>query len=83
MKIAAIVLLCVGLAGCGAGGNISALDPVCEAVSAGKGPIRYNAENINSRRHAGPDLAPVLAAKNQVGINLSCKGYTRISRILH
>lgn len=46
--------------------------PVCKALI---GPIRYNDQNINSRRHAGPDLAPDLKARNQVGVGLKCPAY--------
>lgn len=46
--------------------------PVCTALL---GPIQYNSQNPKSRRHAGPDLAPDLKRRNQVGQNLRCPAY--------
>lgn len=46
--------------------------PVCDALI---GPIKYNSTNPRSRRHAGPDLAPDLKRRNQVGTNLRCPAY--------
>lgn len=46
--------------------------PVCDALI---GPIKYNSRNPKSRRHAGPDLAPDLKQRNQVGQNLGCPQY--------
>lgn len=46
--------------------------PVCTALI---GPIQYNSQNPKSRRHAGPDLAPDLKRRNQVGQRLRCPAY--------
>lgn len=70
-----IVLLCLGLGACASPGQIFSLSPVCDAVSAGIGPIKYNSTKVSSRRYAGPDLAPDLRVKNRVGTNLKCSGY--------
>lgn len=62
------------LAGCTTSNGLRSTNtsPVCDALI---GPIRYNTTNPKSRRHAGPDLAPDLKARNQVGTNLTCPAY--------
>lgn len=46
--------------------------PVCKALI---GPIQYNSQKPESRRFAGPDLAPDLKQRNQVGEKLHCPQY--------
>ena len=67
-----ILLTTLTLAGCAGPGTIQSLKPVCDALG---DPIRYNPNNIHSKLHAGPDLVTVLEEKNDVGVNLHCKGY--------
>lgn len=45
---------------------------VCDALI---GPIHYNSKVTTSPSHAGPALAPELAKRNRVGINLGCTQY--------
>ena len=71
-----IILLAFLLGGCATtGGAISSLQPICDALSAGVGPIEYNSTNPKSLRYAGKNLAPILATKNRVGVKLGCPGY--------
>jgi hypothetical protein len=46
--------------------------PVCSALI---GPIKYNSQKPNSKRFAGPALAPDLKQRNQVGEKLHCPQY--------
>jgi hypothetical protein len=46
--------------------------PVCRALL---DPIRYNTYKRDSRRYAGPGLAPDLKKHNQVGQRLHCRAY--------
>lgn len=73
MKALALCLV-VLLAGCAhvPDGRPTTRQPVCDALI---GPIKYNSTNPKSRRHAGPDLAPDLKRRNQVGVNLRCPQY--------
>lgn len=64
-----ILLLVLPLAGCL---TTMADAPACKALI---GPIKYNSANKDSRRHAGPDLAVDLKARNQVGSGLGCPEY--------
>lgn len=71
-RVCSLILL-LALGGCATLNTRSATTtPVCKALV---GPIHYNSTNPKSRRHAGPDLAPDLAQRNQVGINLACPAY--------
>lgn len=72
MRYALIGSLALLLAGCQTDGQVSAIKPICDAMI---GPILYNSTNPKSRRHAGPDLAPDLKQRNQVGQNLNCPQY--------
>lgn len=53
---------------------LSQTAPVCKVLI---GPIRYNSTVKTSRRYAGPDLAPDLNRRNQVGLNLKCAQFIR------
>lgn len=69
-----IGMACTALSGC-AGGPKPSLDqikPVCDALI---GPIKYNSTVKTSQRFAGPQLAPDLKARNQVGQWLGCPAY--------
>jgi hypothetical protein len=58
-----------------AGGPKPSLDqiqPICTALM---GPIKYNTYVKTSQRYAGPQLAPDLHARNQVGQWLGCPAY--------
>lgn len=64
----------LALSGC-AGGVKPSLDqikPVCDALI---GPIKYNSTVKTSQRYAGPQLAPDLKSRNQVGLWLGCPAY--------
>ena len=69
-----IVLILIGLAltGCQTTGTTTSLKPVCAALV---GPIRYNSKVLKSLYHAGRKLAPQLAIRNRVWLNLACKKY--------
>ena len=71
-----VVLLFLGylLAGCASfpPPATASTSPVCEALI---GPIRYSSTSKTSRRYAGPDLAPDLKERNQVGKGLHCPQY--------
>ncbi len=69
-----LVLAVVALSGCATVpiGKTVTTTPVCAALI---GPIKYNSQNLKSRRHAGPDLAPDLKRRNQVGQGLNCPEY--------
>lgn len=45
---------------------------VCDALI---GPIRYTSANAQSPRFAGEALAPDLAVRNRVGVNLGCRAF--------
>lgn len=73
--IAALMILALGLVGCSTTGDklkTTSSVPVCTALI---GPIQYNSQKPASRRFAGPDLAPDLKRRNQVGQNLRCPAY--------
>lgn len=75
MTRACSLILCAFLLGGCAGGSVkrfSSVEPVCTGLI---GPIHYNSSNKASRRYAGPDLAPDLNQRNQVGIGLRCPKY--------
>ena len=63
-----------GFTGCATMPLPDSKTPVCEALV---GPIKYNSTDPRSQRHAGPALAPDLAQRNRVGINLKCPQYRR------
>ena len=68
-----LLLVSALLSGCATVNTRSAsLTPVCKALI---GPIHYNSKLKTSSRYAGPALAPDLAQRNQVGINLACPAY--------
>jgi hypothetical protein len=68
-----LVMLASLLAGCASlPGPVSNVSPVCEALI---GPIRYSSTNKSSTRYAGPQLAPDLKERNQVGQKLVCPQY--------
>lgn len=76
MRLRFVLLAAViPLAGCASvdKGSLQSLSPVCEALD---GPILYNSKNKNSAYHAGPKLAPQLAERNSIGLNLNCPAYT-------
>lgn len=63
------------LSGCAGGPKpAKTLAPTCAALI---GPIKYNSHVPKSRRYAGPDLAPDLKRRNQVGQYLGCPQYRR------
>lgn len=71
--IAFILILMLG--GCAGGPKpAKTLAPTCAALI---GPIHYNSHVPKSRRYAGPDLAPDLKERNQVGQYLGCPQYRR------
>lgn len=75
LLIAVATIVAVLLCGCSTTGDkLQPTKPgsVCKALI---GPIKYNSQNKDSRRHAGPDLAPDLKARNQVGQTLNCPAY--------
>lgn len=65
---------CIVLSACAGGPkpSLNQIKPVCTALI---GPIKYNTYKKTSRRYAGPDLAPDLKARNQVGQGLGCPAY--------
>lgn len=65
-----LLVVCTLLAGCETTGSTPR--SVCDALV---GPIKYTSENAKSARFAGPGLAPDLAVRNRVGVNLKCKAY--------
>lgn len=69
-----LLLLMLLLSGCASGKDLrpTTTSPICEAVV---GPIKYNSQKPTSRRFAGPDLAPDLKKRNQIGQNLGCPKY--------
>lgn len=71
-KTLSIVLLCTTLGGCITDGSTTSLAPVCDALI---GPLKYSSTNKNSTRYAAKDLAPDLALRNRVGVNLGCPQY--------
>lgn len=73
IRIISMALAAVALAGCAtAPPEPPKIAPICSALI---GPIHYNSHNRNSLRYAGPKLAPDLAIRNHVGINLHCPAY--------
>lgn len=74
LSIALLVGLTSLLPGCVTDGigTVSKLSPICGAVI---GPIKYTTHNVKDRRFAGVDLAPDLAERNRVGVNLGCPAY--------
>lgn len=84
-NIPVLALIAVVLAGCATGGSLDSFKPVCKALGANadpkkQGPIRYNSFDPKSRRYAGPDLAPDLKTRNDVGQNLNCPEFKRSIR---
>jgi hypothetical protein len=70
-----LLILILVLAGCAGGPKPETrLAPACSALI---GPIHYNSYVPKSRRYAGPDLAPDLKRRNQVGTYLGCPQYRR------
>jgi len=66
-------LVALALAGCvTTQGAVTTPTPVCNALV---GPIKYSSQNKKSLRYAGPKLAPDLAVRNRVGVNLRCPAY--------
>lgn len=72
MMIRTISALLLALAGAGCETTGGTAKNVCDALI---GPIKYNSTNPASPRHAGPALAPDLAVRNRVGVNLRCQSY--------
>lgn len=73
LRVMSLFVATILLSGCfEATKRAAGVQPVCTALMA---PIRYNSTNPKSRRHAGPDLAPDLNKRNQVGIALRCPSY--------
>lgn len=73
--IIVLFLLLLGLCSCAGGPKPETrLAPACSALI---GPIHYNSYVPKSRRYAGPDLAPDLKRRNQVGTYLNCPQYRR------
>lgn len=71
-RVISLVTLAFLLSGCVTTGTLNTTTPVCRALV---GPIKYNSTVTTSRRFAGPDLAPDLNQRNQVGRNLRCPQY--------
>ena len=73
--VAACAFLLFVLTDCAGGPKpAKTLAPTCAALI---GPIHYNSRVPKSRRYAGPDLAPDLKERNQVGQYLGCPQYRR------
>jgi uncharacterized protein YceK len=71
-EIVIFAALGVALGGCATTGSTTSIAPVCAALV---GPITYNSHDKNSDWHAGKKLAPELAVRNRVGVNLHCPKY--------
>ena len=74
---AIIVILFAALFLAGCAGDMDKLRstsaaPACKALI---GPIKYNSTKPKSGRFAGPQLAPDLKQRNQVGQQLRCPQY--------
>jgi hypothetical protein len=69
-----LLVIMLLLSGCSSNEALRSVNstPVCKALI---GPIKYNSRDPKSRRHAGPDLAPDLKQRNQVGQSLHCAAY--------
>lgn len=68
-----LILAALALSGCmEATKRAAGIESVCTALV---GPIRYNSQVRTSRRFAGPDLAPDLNKRNQIGRTLRCAQY--------
>ena len=76
MRIILALCAALALAGCETDGvKPETLQPICEALI---GPIHYSTHpqtEAARRRYAGPDLAPELKKRNDVGVNLRCPAY--------
>lgn len=73
-KIAPLALALL-LAGCVTDGTLPSptdKSAICKALV---GPIKYNSQKLSSPRHAGPQLAPDLKTRNQIGQSLGCPQY--------
>ena len=70
IRAISLMVLALALAGCETTGSTP--KAVCSALV---GPILYNSQNAKSQRYAGPALAPDLAVRNRVGVNLRCPAY--------
>jgi hypothetical protein len=78
MKIFMFVLA-LALGGCASSNlSVTTLEPVCDALI---GPIHYSSKNKSSPRYAAPQLAPDLAERNRVGLNLNCPSYTNPPKV--
>jgi predicted small secreted protein len=80
VAIATIILVAFLLAGCVTTSGQGDVSNVCEALGAnadanGNGAIKYNSHKVSSPRHAGPALAPDMATRNKIGIQLHCPGF--------
>lgn len=65
----ALIISALALAGCDPEQEAAMQSTVCQALI---GPLYYNTYKLNSRRHAGPDLAIDLHTRNLVWRRLSC-----------
>ena len=73
MKAIVIILLALAVAGCQTDGTTrSVIRDVCPALTH---PIKYTSKNRKSDYYAARKLAPQLAEKNAVGVNLRCPNY--------
>lgn len=72
VAVGSLLLGAAVLGGCQTTGSTTSTKPVCAALI---GPITYNSRNPNSEYHAGPKLAPQIARRNRVGVNLHCPKY--------
>lgn len=74
LLVFAFVIVVLVLGGCATKAPLQTrtTTPVCNALI---GPIEYNSQKPESRRFAGPDLAPDLKQRNQVGEQLHCPKY--------
>lgn len=70
IRIIGVAIVAMLLGGCVTSGSTPTA--VCDALV---GPIRYTSTNKASARYAGKALAPDLAVRNRVGMNLKCKAY--------
>jgi hypothetical protein len=67
-----VLVIALACAGCAHNLAATSLSPVCDALEE---PITYNSQNAKSNIYAAPGLAPVLAERNRVGVNLNCPAY--------
>lgn len=80
MRVSQVLLVAVAigyallLTGCGDKNDLdpSTINAVCKALV---GPIKYNTQKPDSRRHAGDLLGLDLKQRNQIGRELHCPQY--------